>query len=130
MAVIALIGDQSAGMLTEDASVIEGTRSHEQQVLELAGIAVIEHLAEQAVSHCVAGTARELIDNQVLVNNQHIHAIHRAVHLGKTLGLLVENRIGDNEHIGRLQAMQVLVGDRLIFDNLLQRLSGVKSHIL
>ena len=60
-AVIALIGKQDIGVSSNELTVIKGSGSKEQQILELFAIAVIQHLAQQAVSHCVTRATGELV---------------------------------------------------------------------
>ena len=101
-------------MLTEEFTVIEGTGAHHQQVLELAGVAVVEHLAEQAVSHRVTCAAGELVENLILIDNRHIDAIDSAVQRCHALGLVMIHFVGDNEQFGSLKPVQVLISNRLI----------------
>ena len=116
-------------MLTIQLTVIKRTGAQEQQVLELIGVAVIEHLAEQAIGHSVTGTARELVEHLVLVNNCDIQAVDGAMQVGHTLGLLVEHLIGQDKQLGSLHSVKVLVGHLLKARNLLQGLGGIKCHI-
>ena len=111
---VALVGQQVVGMLARELTVIERTRTKQQQVLELGVVAVIQHLAQQAVGHTVARAARELVENLVLGHNGNIDAVNGTVQVGQAVGLLQEGIGRDDEQVGNCHTVQVLVGNGLI----------------
>ena len=123
--VVALGGEKAARVFAHGAAVVK-----QQQVLELGRVAVIHHLAQQPVGHGVAGTARELVEHLVLVNDEHVHTIDSGMQVGHALSLVTETLVRDNEHLGNGQTMQVLVVNRLKTGDFLQRLVRLKGHIV
>ena len=129
VAVIALVGQQVIGMLAHELAVVERARAEQQQVLELVLVAVIQHLAQQAVGHAVARAAGELVEHLLLGHHGHIDAVNGTMQVGQAVGLLQEGVRRDDEEVGYLHAVQVLVLDRSITRNLLQRLRRIERHI-
>ena len=130
MADIALISKQQAGVSTHQLAVVERTSTEEQQVLELGRVAVVEHLAQQAIGHGVTRTAGELVEHLVLSNHSDIDAIDCHVEVGNTLSLIEHQLVADDEQVGNSHTVQILVLDCLIGGNLLQRLGRIKCDIL
>ena len=97
--------------------------------LVLISVPIIEHLAHESIGHRIARAARELVEDLFLVDHGDIDAVDGAVHVGKSLSLLKVGLSGNDEHIGSSQTMQVLILNRLIGSDLLQRFCWIKGHI-
>ena len=69
----------------------------EEQVLELIGIVVIKHLAQQTITHCITHATGELIEHLILIDHSNVDAIDCTVQGCDTLSLLVLHLIGNDE---------------------------------
>ena len=124
------IADDTVLLACDDAAIVKTEVAEQEQILELAGVAVIEHLAQQADGHGIGRATRKLVEHLVLVEHDYIHLVLLAMQLSHTLGLCDKLVVGEDDHVGYSHAMQVLVLNHLIVVNLTQVARGIKSYIL
>ena len=109
-------------MAAEQLPVVIRTRAKEQQILELVAITVIQHLAQQSIGHGIARAAGELVEYLILGHDGHVNAVNGTMQVGETVGLFKERVRRDDEEVGNLHGMQILICHRLKARNLLQGL--------
>ena len=109
-------------MAAEQFPVVIRARAKEQQILELVAITVIQHLAQQSIGHGIARAAGELVEYLILGHDSHVNAVNGTMQVGQTVGLLKERLSRDDEEVGNLHSMQILVCHMFKARNLLQGL--------
>ncbi len=128
VAAIALVGEQLLAALASDAAVVKRAAAKQKQIFELRLVAVVEHLAQQAVAHGIGCARRELVEYLLMVDHSHGHVVAVAVQVGHPLGLLKHRVGGDDEHVGHFHAVQVLIVDCLPVGDRQQRIAWIECH--
>ena len=73
--------------------------------------AIIVHLAQSAIGHCIMHTAGELVEDFLVIQHEHPEAVDLLMQCSDTVGLLEIGAGCQDNHVGRLHAMNVLVGN-------------------
>ena len=130
VACVRFIGKYCTIALGENLAVVVAASTKHEQVLELVLVSVIEHLAHESNTHGIGGSARELVENILLVEHMHNHVVVDAVHISNALGLRQKGLASDDYHVGGWHAVYVLVFYRFKSSYRLKRLAGIESDEL
>ena len=127
---VRLIGKYCTIALGENLAVVVASSTKHEQVLEFVLVSVIEHLAHESNAHGIGGSARELVENILLVEHMHNHVVVDAMHISNALGLRQKGLASDDYHVGGWHAVYVLVFYRFKSSYRLKRLAGIESDEL
>ena len=100
-------------MATEQLAVVIRACTKEQQIFEFVAVTVIQHLAQQSIGHGIARSAGELVEYLILGHDSDIDTINGTVQIGQTVGLFQVCVSRDDEEVGNLHTVQILVCHRL-----------------
>ena len=109
---------RALGPVDSEHAVVPGTIAEEQQIAGHVGLGlgtIVEHLQIAAIGVGIGGSAAELVKELVGRHDAHSQGIVLLVQLLQPLGLSTHflRRGNDDDHIGSLVGMMILIGDAI-----------------